>query len=82
MIPGIGQATFMPIKPMILKGSKIRLKPLNESHKNELFDAAQDEMIWIYNGSNAYGESFDHWFEKAILASQLGQHIPFVVRRL
>ena len=39
---------MLNIKPTILKGTWVQLEPLNESHKNELYDAAQDEAIWTY----------------------------------
>ncbi len=70
------------IRPAILKGSWIQLEPLNESHKNELYSAAQDESIWTYNSSNALGERFFSWFDKAMKCFQSQQHLPFIVRRL
>ena len=69
------------IKPAILKGSWVQLEPLNESHKNELSSVAQDESIWTYNSSKAYGERFYRWFDKAINCFQSQQHLPFIVLR-
>ncbi|EKD70431.1 MAG: hypothetical protein ACD_46C00535G0004 [uncultured bacterium] len=70
------------IKPIILTDSDVQLEPLNESHQNELFQAAQNENIWVYNSSKAFGEKFYPWFEKAVNAFQLRQQFPFIVRRL
>lgn len=70
---------MLDIKPTVLTGSLVQLEPLDESHKNELYDAAQDESIWIYNSSKAFGEGFCRWFNKAISTST---HLPFIVRRI
>lgn len=70
---------MLDIKPTILLGSLVQLEPLNESHKNELYNAAQDESIWTYNSSKAFGDGFYRWFNKAITAST---HLPFIVRRI
>lgn len=74
--------SVLNINPITLHGSWVQLEPLNESHKNELYDAAQNEAIWIYNSSKAFGERFYRWFDKAQHAFQHRQHFPFVVRRL
>lgn len=73
---------MLNIQPKILKGSWVQLEPLNESHKNELYSAAQNESIWTHSGSKAYGERFYRWFDKAIKCFQDQQHLPFIVRRL
>jgi RimJ/RimL family protein N-acetyltransferase len=70
---------MLALKPTTLRGSTIQLEPLNETHKNELYNAAQDETIWTYNSSKALGERFYRWFDKAISTST---HLPFIVRRL
>jgi len=72
---------MLEIKPITLQGACIQLEPINESHKDELYGAAQDETIWTYNGSKAFGDKFYSWFDKALIAFQLGQHLPFIVRR-
>ena len=68
------------IKPETLTGAHIQLEPLNELHRDELYNAAQDETIWAYN--SAYGDRFYRWFDKAYSALQQQQQIPFIVRRL
>lgn len=73
---------MLNIKPISLKGSWVQLELLNESHKTELYDAAQDELIWMYSSSKALGAKFYDWFDKALLASKQQQQLPFVVKRL
>ena len=38
----------------VLRGNWIQLKPLNDSHRDELYAVAQDESIWTYNSSKAF----------------------------
>lgn len=73
---------MLNIQSTTLRGFWIQLEPLNESHKNELYAAAQNEVIWTYNSSKAFGERFYNWFDKAIKCFQNQQHLPYVVRRL
>jgi hypothetical protein len=56
----------MSIQPKILKESLIQLEPLNETHKDDLYHAAQYESIWTYNTSKAFGDRFYRWFDKAM----------------
>jgi len=65
-----------------LKGQWIQLEPLHESHQEELYDAAQNELIWTYNSSSAYQDQFQKWFDAALHKSKTNEHIPFVVRCL
>lgn len=60
----------------------IQLEPLNATHKNDLYHAAQDESIWTYNASKAFGDRFYYWFDKALSCLEKQEHLPFVVRRL
>jgi RimJ/RimL family protein N-acetyltransferase len=62
-----------------LKSPLIQLDPLSESHRAELYNAAQDEAIWTYTTSKAMGDGFHTWFDKALATPS---HRPFVVRRL
>lgn len=66
----------------VLKGNWVHLEPLNDSHRDELYAIAQDESIWTYNSSKAFGDRFSRWFDKAIKCLQAEQHLPFVVRRV
>lgn len=66
----------------MLKGNWVQLEPLNDSHRDELYAVAQDESIWTYNGSKAFGDRFYRWFDKAVKCLRAEQHLPFVVRRI
>lgn len=70
------------LNPIILNGHHVTLEPCNESHRNELRAAAQDERIWIYNGTKGLGLRFDPWFDKALKNLETRQQIPFIVRRI
>ncbi|MBA3660938.1 MAG: GNAT family N-acetyltransferase [Gammaproteobacteria bacterium] len=73
---------MLNIQPITLKGTWVQLEPLNVSHKKELYTAAQDESIWTYTSSKAFGERFNAWFDNAVNALQSLEHLPFIVRRL
>lgn len=73
---------MLKIEPVILKGRRIQLEPLNESHKHELYVAAQDESIWTYFSSKVMGDGFYDWYDSAIQHFHHQEHLPFVVRRL
>lgn len=66
----------------VLKGNWVQLEPLNDSHRDDLYAVAQDESIWTYNSSKAFGDRFYRWFDKAVKCLQAEQHLPFVVRRI
>lgn len=66
----------------VLNGLSIILEPLQRLHYDELFDAAQNELIWTFNSAKAYGEKFPHWFNNACIGQENGDQIPFVVRRI
>lgn len=70
------------ITPSILSGFQVQLEPIHESHRTDLYTAAQDESIWTYNGSNGYGDRFHGWFDKALNALNNGQQLPYAVRRV
>lgn len=73
---------MMNIKPIILKGTRVQLEPLDDAHKNELYQAAQDKSIWTYFSSSVLGDGFYRWFDRAMQNFQEGDHLPFIVRRL
>ncbi len=72
-------------RPEKLRGPKIVLEPLLESHRATLRDVgADDPDIWRYFPRNFNGEGadFDAWFDYTLLQSANGSHYPFAVRRL
>lgn len=73
---------MLKLAPIILLGQKVQLEPLTLEHQQELYEAAQEESIWAYNSSKAFGEKFHRWFEKAIHCVEQHKHLPYAVRRL
>lgn len=76
------KVVMIGFKPIILTGSKIQLEPLNDSHKQELYTAAQHEAIWNITSAKAFGDKFYSWFDNACLAFQQQEQLPFVVRHI
>src|SRR5690554_1829732 len=73
---------MLKITPCTLQSARLKLEPLAETHREALYKAAQDELIWTYNITKAIGANFHRWFDKALTNAQEGKHLPFVVRRL
>lgn len=70
------------MKPCVLTGKFIQLESLDEGHKKELEQIAQNEIIWTYGASRAMGKDFESRFKKAISLFSGQQHFPFVARCL
>jgi N-acetyltransferase len=65
-----------------LSGELIVLEPLEESHRQELWEAAQDKRIWewlAHLGEDR--ELFDRWFELSREATAADQEGVFAIRR-
>jgi RimJ/RimL family protein N-acetyltransferase len=64
-----------------LAGERIALEPLQRSHADELWEAAQDPRIWQWladvGGSR---ESFDRWMEASLAAAAAGEEGVFATR--
>lgn len=76
------EKNMLELQPSLLKGKFIELELLNVKHKDELYDIAQDESIWTYNASKAFGQDFNCWFDKATSLLSTRQHLPFIVKCL
>ena len=68
------------IKPVLLKGQNIQLEILDTKHRDDLYQAAQDEIISQYMPNKIQGDKFYRWFDAA-LNKKTEQQLPFVVRR-
>lgn len=66
---------------LILTGKFVELEPMDESHRDDLYSIAQDEAIWTYFPDSAMGKNFNSWFDKALMKSESGRQLAFVVRR-
>lgn len=65
-----------------LSGSLIALEPLEERHREELWEAAQDERIWEWLAHLGDGRDlFDRWFELSLEATADGREGVFAIRR-
>jgi RimJ/RimL family protein N-acetyltransferase len=68
------------MNPQKLVGKFVELEAINESHREHLRTAAQEESTWIYMPYAAAGENFDYWFEKALSGLEKNQ-LTFIVRK-
>lgn len=65
-----------------LPGSLVVLEPLEERHREELWEAAQDERIWEWLAHlNEDRDLFDRWFELSLEATAEDQEGVFAIRR-
>jgi N-acetyltransferase len=65
-----------------LEGDLVVLEPLDPTHADELFAAAQAPEIWQWLAHIGRDrESFDHWMELTLTAAAEGREGPFAIRR-
>jgi RimJ/RimL family protein N-acetyltransferase len=67
--------------PQILQGPGLLLEPIDSSHFESLYSAAQYPEIWDFIPTNGIGENFNFWFEAAIKAKNKERQFPYVIRR-
>src|SRR5579862_3493684 len=73
---------MLDIQPNIMQGKFIQLEPLHHTHKEELYNIAQDERIWTFSAFKAFGQDFAPWFDKSISLLSRKEQIPFIARCL
>lgn len=65
-----------------LEGSLVTLEPLEERHREELWEAAQDPRSWEWLADlGGDRELFDRWFGLSLEASAEGREGVFAIRR-
>ncbi len=64
-----------------LNGRWVRLVPLDESHREPLRHAADDDRIWSHTLTRATGPAFDAWFDDALAGRDAGRRVPYAVCR-
>jgi len=71
----------MEIKPVILTGRVVRLEPLSEVHVPDLFEAGNDENIWLYMryGKMASEDDMRAWVRMLLAFRARGTDLPFAV---
>ncbi len=68
------------IKKLELEGEKVRLIPLEKSHKDGLLKAATDGKLWEMWFTTVPSEkNIDNYIEHALSEKQKGKEFPFVV---
>ena len=73
----------MRLTPRPLTGHFTRLEPFTQAYKEPVKEAISgDDPVWDIMASNARGEHFDGWWERAMADMQSGQRVAFAVRRL
>jgi RimJ/RimL family protein N-acetyltransferase len=72
---------MMEVKPVTLEGRVVRLEPLNEKHLPDLFEAAQDDEIWLYMPIARPQTLADvqKWYEATIKGQRDGIFLPFAI---
>lgn len=69
----------MQIKPVTLEGGFVRLAPLKLSHLPELFEAANDESLWLLSSNNVKTrEDMLRYVETALGEFERKISLPFV----
>lgn len=71
----------MQIEPVTLTGKVVRLEPLQLSHAEDLFEAAQEPGTWAYIPTNPSTslQAMREWIEEAVALWQLGVAMPFAI---
>lgn len=65
-----------------LSGSLVVLEPLEERHREELWEAARDERIWEWLAHlNEDRDLFDRWFELSLEETAADREGVFAIRR-
>jgi N-acetyltransferase len=62
-----------------LTGTIVRLEPLTPSHESEIEAASNDPRIWKHT---AFAKTAKDYVSAALIAQEMGEQVPFVVRRL
>ena len=69
----------MQIKPITLEGEFVRLAPLQLKHLAELFEAANDETLWIWTNNNVKTrEDMLRYIETALGEFERKVSLPFI----
>jgi RimJ/RimL family protein N-acetyltransferase len=74
----------MNIKPVTLKGNRVRLEPLSESHASDLFVAGQPPEIWTYLARDVFTSVEDarEWIGGTLRLAATGAEVPFAIINL
>lgn len=71
----------MPMDPVTLENSAVRLEPLNHGHAKDLARAAADGELWnLQYTSVPRIDLVEAYIDKALAAQAAGQELPFAIR--
>lgn len=71
----------MQLHPKVLENDFVRLKPMQEAHRDLLRPAAGDPDIWTHMTLAGFGPHYDAWFD-TMMAAQTRDQISHVVVRI
>lgn len=68
----------MPLEPVVLRGTHVRLEPLGHQHFDDLVEVALDEEIWRWTTERARTpEELRAWIDRALAMRDTGTAMPF-----
>jgi RimJ/RimL family protein N-acetyltransferase len=81
LVAGRKRPDFDP-RPVTLEGSHVRLEPLRMEHAQALFEAGDEDDIWLFIQPRPRGlEGYTHYIRWALDQAIVGQQLPFAVVR-
>ena len=81
IVKGRPRPTFDP-RPVTLEGKHVRLVPLREEHAQALYEAADEDDIWLWMPPRPEGlRGYEHYVRWALDQQILGTQLPFAVIR-
>ena len=68
----------MPLEPVVLEGTHVRLEPLSHDHFDDLVEVALDPEIWRWTTERALSpEELRAWIDRALAMRDTGTAMPF-----
>ena len=81
LVAGRARPDFDP-RPVTLEGTHVRLEPLRMEHAQALFEAGDEDDIWLFVGPRPRGlDGYARYIRWSLDQAILGQHLPFAVVR-
>ena len=78
-----GESAMPNVEPVLLRGERVQLEPLDLEHREELFAATQAEAIWEFLPRPLLARAdFDEVFNDALIARDRETELPFAIRDL
>ena len=71
----------LDLRPTLM-AARVRLEPLDATHRDGLARAADDPRIWTHMPIDASGKGFDGWFDASLQLALAGREAVWAVRTL